>query len=88
MSSFLRRPFGAALSPDVHHIVIPGFIATNVGGCSRAFVIREGVSPMNRRSTDPQFELNWVAIGSYTAAIAVSLAVWFGVVVAVQHAVR
>jgi len=37
---------------------------------------------------DKPVQLNWTAILSYTGSVAVSLAVWFGVIRAVQFLVK
>jgi hypothetical protein len=36
----------------------------------------------------PPVQLNWTAILSYTGSLAVSVAIWFGVIRAVQYLVK
>jgi hypothetical protein len=48
----------------------------------------EEPSPMWIRESDKYVQLNWVAIFSYTASLAVSLAIWRGLFRAVQLLVK
>lgn len=48
----------------------------------------KGALPMWIRETDKPVHWNWVAIFSYSASLAVSLAIWRGVFRAVEHLVK
>ena len=45
-------------------------------------------SPMSIREDQPTVHWNWIAILSYTASLAVSLAIWTGLFQAVAHWVK
>jgi hypothetical protein len=44
--------------------------------------------PMLTRASDQGFEVNWVAILSYTTSAAVSVAIWTGIFRLVAHLVK
>ena len=48
----------------------------------------EEPSPMWIRESDRCVQLNWIAIFSYTASLAVSLAIWTGVYRAIELLVK
>jgi len=43
---------------------------------------------MRIRETDPAVQWNWIAVLSYVACVAVSTAIWSGVIRGVQYLVR
>jgi hypothetical protein len=45
-------------------------------------------SPMWIRESERYVQWNWIAIFSYTASLAVSLAIWTGIFRAVEHLVK
>lgn len=40
------------------------------------------------QESEPYAQVNWVALFSYSASLAVSLAIWTGLIRAVQHLIR
>jgi hypothetical protein len=49
---------------------------------------REEPPPMLTRESDQGFEVNWVAILSYTTSAAVSVAIWTGIFRLVAHLLK
>ena len=49
---------------------------------------REEHPPMLTRESDQGFEVNWVAILSYTTSAAVSVAIWTGIFRLVAHLLK